>query len=517
MTTTMGSLDLSALNNLYDETQYFWFESSAQPWGAGAHVTLYPQSEFTTSTHANYLKGQNILMNTDGFSLRNGTLPMMTLDNDSLDFNVVNTTTGTYETTATFTATSARIGANTNGQTRTEISPSGIDFIRKNDSTSTDYTLAHIGYGTGTAQSGTATAPYYTLGERSINSTIGNYSMAEGRDVISSGYVSHAEGTKTKASGNFSHAEGNYTTASGNDSHAEGNITKASGNDSHAEGWSTTASGNYSHAEGAGTTASGDYSHAEGRGTTASNGYSHAEGRYTQASGENSHSQNEYTIAQGQNQTVIGMWNEAQGSPSSIANTDHAFIIGNGTNIRSSNALTVDWSGNVNIASGAHYKINGTNLAASDVSAVALSDKYTRSSVGTLDWTNQTDGDAKVIAKSALAFWNGAYSGTNSNLSYCSAGRIVGRNQICYANSRVNSFSSGSYTATLSSFGVTTGAKPVGIILTPESSSAIIMKYNYDSSDSSNIIIQAWNHDGSAFNGNLRYFAVVFQNTWTST
>ena len=72
----MGSLDLGALNNLYDETQYFWFESSAQPWGAGAHVTLYPQSEFTTSTHANYLKGQNILINTDGISIRNGLLPM---------------------------------------------------------------------------------------------------------------------------------------------------------------------------------------------------------------------------------------------------------------------------------------------------------------------------------------------------------------------------------------------------------------------------------------------------------
>lgn len=102
MAQAIGSLDLSTLNNLYDETQYFWFESSAQPWGAGAHVTLYPQSEFTTSTHANYLKGQNILMNTDGFSIRNGTLPMMTLDNDSLDFNVIDTTNQTYTNVASF-------------------------------------------------------------------------------------------------------------------------------------------------------------------------------------------------------------------------------------------------------------------------------------------------------------------------------------------------------------------------------------------------------------------------------
>jgi phage-related protein len=69
-----------------------------------------------------------------------------------------------------------------------------------------------------------------------------------------------------------------------------------------------------------------------------------------------------------------------------------------------------------------------------NVSAVALSDKYTRSSVGTLDWTSQTDGDAKVIAKSALAYWNGAYSGTSSNLKYCNNGEIIG----------TNSFSSGS-------------------------------------------------------------------------
>lgn len=109
MATTMGSLDLSALNDLYGETQYFWFESTTQPWGAGAHVTLYPQSEFTTSTHANYLKGQNILMNTDGFSLRNGTLPMMTLNNNSLDFNVIDTTNQTYTNVATF-GTTSRIG-----------------------------------------------------------------------------------------------------------------------------------------------------------------------------------------------------------------------------------------------------------------------------------------------------------------------------------------------------------------------------------------------------------------------
>ena len=152
----------------------------------------------------------------------------------------------------------------------------------------------------------------------------------------------------------------------------------------------------------------------------------------------------------------------------------------------------------------------------SNIGAVALADKYIRSSGGGLDWTSQADGEQKVISKSALAYWNGTYSGTNSNLTRCSQGHIIGRNQICYANSRVDNFSNGQITVTNASLGVTTGAKPVGIILTP-SSSNVAMRYNYDGSDATNSDIRAYNLDGSGFSGNLRYFCVVFQNTWTST
>ena len=49
-------------------------------------------------------------------------------------------------------------------------------------------------------------------------------------------------------------------------------------------------------------------------------------------------------------------------------------------------------------------------------------DAYIRSSAGGLDWTNTIEGNQKVIMKSALAFWNGAYSGTSSNLTYCNKG-----------------------------------------------------------------------------------------------
>ena len=155
-----------------------------------------------------------------------------------------------------------------------------------------------------------------------------------------------------EATGGYALAEGGNTVASGNYSHAEG-------------GYNTTASGHYSHAEGYYTTASGAHAHSEGGFTKATEENAHAEGYFAEANGLYSHAQNRHTIANGESQTVIGRFN--------TADTTSAFIIGNGTNTASStrsNALTVDWSGNVNIASGAKYKINGTELSASDVSAV---------------------------------------------------------------------------------------------------------------------------------------------------
>jgi len=89
----------------------------------------------------------------------------------------------------------------------------------------------------------------------------------------------------------------------------------------------------------------------------------------------------------------------------------------------------------------------------------------------------------------------------------------VGKNVCCYANSIVRSFSSGTYTFALSDLNISTGAKPVGILLTPQYGSGVIMKYNYDSSSSSGVIIEAYNHDGTAYSGNLRFFAAVFQNS----
>ena len=164
--------------------------------------------------------------------------------------------------------------------------------------------------------------------------------MAEGFNTTASSYGSHAEGFGTTASGTYSHAEGTNTTASSDYSHAEGLSTTASSNGSHAEGFVTTASSNGSHAEGYHTTASGDYSHAEGDSTTASGPKSHAGGYCT--------------VAGYSGQTVIGKYN------SNKSNT--AFEIGNGYDEDRSNALTVDWQGNV-VASGS-LTLNGDEAVA---------------------------------------------------------------------------------------------------------------------------------------------------------
>ena len=89
--------------------------------------------------------------------------------------------------------------------------------------------IAHLGYGEGNAQSGTAKAPYYTFGTRASGSAIGNYSVAEGENNTASAMCSHAEGYTTFAIGAASHAEGLNTRAKGSQSHASGYGTIAAG------------------------------------------------------------------------------------------------------------------------------------------------------------------------------------------------------------------------------------------------------------------------------------------------
>lgn len=469
MATQTGSIDLKGITSAYsDQQQYFWVESnSSATWGGGAHITNVTESAFKTAAGTwgtdPTAGGYNLLMNTDTISgtgslqLRNGSLPIMNLDNDSLDFNIMDSTTTPYTTinVAQFGADGARIGDANNAHS--VIDDKGQRFYAVDGTTR----LANIGYDEGTTSTGgTDIAPYYTFGVRKTTTTaysssstyavgdmcvydekiyiciydittpeswtsshwkyyIGNYSHAEGSYITASGYSSHAEGVRTVASEGYSHAEGgdtiangfcshaegSYTTTSGRYSHAEGELTKASGECSHAEGYDTiargqyshaeglraTASGycshaegsgtissSYSHAEGAGTTASGHASHAEGATTTASGSYSHAEGYDAQAIGDYSHAQNHYTIATEDYQTVIGKYNAATvtGSGTNINPYvysdvgDYAFIIGNGianTTADRSNALIVDWVGNVRAAGDVYVGCNADSTGGTKV------------------------------------------------------------------------------------------------------------------------------------------------------
>lgn len=95
---------------------------------------------------------------------------------------------------------------------------------------------------------------------------------------------------------------------------------------SSAIGSNVVASGLYSHAEGSGR-ANGEYSHAEGYLCFADGDYSHAEGYCTNAVSKYQHVEGKYNI---QDETE-----------------KYAHIVGNGiSSNRTSNAYTLDWSGN---------------------------------------------------------------------------------------------------------------------------------------------------------------------------
>ena len=245
----------------------------------------------------------------------------------------------------------------------------------------------------------------------------GELSHAEGGSTTSSGDCSHAEGQETVASGDCSHAEGQGTIATGNHQHVSGkynvedtenkyafiigggNKTGTSGNEKinrtniFAIGWDgkvydsglmrdgisigtipgfTGARGSvgeifndyknnialapYSHAEGQSCQAVAIGAHAEGQSCTVGNGTGgHAEGISTLVLSKAGHAEGQGTYVHTECQHSQGKFN--------IKETDHAFVIGNGTDDNNrSNAFSVDWNGKI-------YVNNATEGV--DVSALA--------------------------------------------------------------------------------------------------------------------------------------------------
>lgn len=386
------------------------------------------------------------------------------------------------------------------------------DGVTMNATNSTQ--IAHLGYGTGTAESGTATKPYYSFGVRGDG--VGQVLVYDSTTTYSVGDLTRYNNVlyrcKTAITTPEAFNSSHWGVPIGNYSVVEGWGNVASDYSSHSEGWDNVSEGLCSHTEGMNTYAK-ERAHAEGSSTKATGYASHSEGEGSRASGRYSHAQNLYTIASGEAQTVLGKYNVADGTT--------AVIIGNGTaSDARSNALTIDWNGDVNlkgqaktsfkssvamgsygssqttvpnfieevrfssgccgsVSIGTAYTKNGVTIntgwynflyiphrsggvngsasgdncnygncflfgmnntygrfivrvssgSIAEVAQIYTSiERYTRSNAGTLDWSSTAEGDSKVIMKSALAFWNGAYSGTSSSLKYSANGEIIGTN-----------------------------------------------------------------------------------------
>lgn len=212
----------------------------------------------------------------------------------------------------------------------------------------------------------------------------GDSSHSEGSGTTASGYSAHAEGAGTTASGSYSHAEGASTIAASGNAHAEGGGTQANAGCAHAEGSTTRANGSNSHSEGGGTIANGDCAHAEGSTTQANGASSHAEGGGTVANGACSHvggrcnvpddysswaewvantnyavgDKAKRTITENNETTVTGYICKTPNNDSTFDSSkwdidlymNYAEIIGNGSLSVPSNARTLDWDGNEELA-----------------------------------------------------------------------------------------------------------------------------------------------------------------------
>lgn len=348
-----------ALSIAGNTNQYFWHTETGSD--TGAHITEIPKDDFIADPTSG---GGNLLARSNGIAVRDGLTEL-----------------------ATFGASGAQIGRT--GAAHSVIDADGQRFYASDGTTQ----LANIGYGQGQGGGGSsiATAPFYTLGLRGSDMTTsrGNWSVVEGFQNTANGYGSHAEGYQTAAYGDLSHTEGYKSEARNTDvptsqgaylqaaSHAEGYQSIATGQASHAEGYQTNSNNAGTHSEGYGTTASGYYSHAEGYNTTASGATAHASGASTTASGDNSTAIGLGTTAQRRGQLCAGEYNKLDtGGANAGTRGNYAFIVGNGAGISSrSDALTVDWSGNLTAAG--DITDGGGNVLSNKIDATTLADYVT--------------------------------------------------------------------------------------------------------------------------------------------
>ena len=253
------------------------------------------------------------------------------------------------------------IGKNASGNSRSELSSSGMQIYRNDGGTDTQ--IANLGYGIGnTTADEMGNAPYYTFGTRKTTATpyssSNTYAYGDLCVYNDKVYVCiiDIETPEAWTSSHWKLSIGNYSVA---------------------EGSETLAFGAYSHTEGYNTIAGHRGCHAEGIETLAWTPAAHAEGWKTQAVGQYTHAQNVGTIATSNGQTAIGRYNIED------THDNMAFIIGNGNSSTRKNAFAVSWRGQVyvfgdfiNLPTGGQYRIGQNPLLTIDTKSVASTTIY---------------------------------------------------------------------------------------------------------------------------------------------
>ena len=439
MGTGTGSIDLSTLNNLHTNlTQHFWFNSNAgAAYGTGVHMTLSSQAEFIANP-----TGQNILMNTDGISIRSGLIPLMILDNDSLDFNVVvDQTQGTYRNVASF-GRSVRIGAQDGYQTvinegsSSIVSPENVELfsIRPSgnpssetvwfreypeDENATSIILTHTPIPESKINvyfrksGGGLMLRLFTAGHSDTTTVYNSEISYDGENTIT---INNAEGDTYRIEyvmynylspsidlgaltigtrkagtdiGNGSATIGRELTAEhpyqvvvgvGNRNFEDSLFEVGNGNVT-SKKTAFRVKRNGSICEGSGyTTASGNYSHAEGYVTSASGNYSHAEGYYTEATGAYSHAEGFYTDATNNYSHAEGYYTE---SSNYASHAEGYYTKASGLYSHSEGYYTIAASNHSHVEG--MYNIEDTNSKYAHIIGNGTSDSD-RSNALTVDW-----------------------------------------------------------------------------------------------------------------------------------
>jgi len=349
--------------------QHFWTDTG------GAHVTEVTQEEFTAQA-----SGRNILLNSYGILLRDAETWLASFTDGAVAF-FDGAGNAAENITARFGTDGSQIGKD--DESHVEITP---DSFRMHDSgggtyfasvlresgTVNSYEFTWTGDGTAqgfeiddAAQRPTSPNDLYPSIVVTVDGVVRYDAYPQTMTVVDTGTTTvqgvyfggdaPADGSTvvmrvtTGLSSAVVAGSTHYQDELGDLTLTEGLDCLAAGFAAHAEGRGNTASGEGSHAEGYGTVTAVDAlaAHAEGRFTRAYGDSAHAEGVSTEATGAHSHAQNLGTIALSANQTVIGRNNVAD------ANGEYSLIIGNGLfsgATHRSNALTVDWDGNVEAA-----------------------------------------------------------------------------------------------------------------------------------------------------------------------